>query len=252
MRHEHLSIGKRYPVPTLILAIAVSFVFGTALAQEKAQTNIKPGAAQDSPSARAVENIGLARQLATYGQEQESPLALLTAAQIQLENSFTIIKREKEEKAFEGEQAAGGGTKSAAAAPGLEPSELVAAAERMAGGDQSVLALCRELRSRMAAEEGTKGRVGGPVTHKDRVLARTKDIYKISFRGGELASVLITGDGDTDLDLYVYDENGNLIGSDTDTTDVCLVQWTPIWTGEFRIEIHNLGYVYNAYTLTTN
>lgn len=64
--------------------------------------------------------------------------------------------------------------------------------------------------------------------------------------------MIITGDGDTDLDLYIYDENGNLIGSDVDTTDVCLVSWTPRWTGVFRVEIHNLGYVYNAYTLITN
>ena len=33
-----------------------------------------------------------------------------------------------------------------------------------------------------------------------------------SFVGGELAKVYARGDGDSDLDLYVYDERGNLIG----------------------------------------
>jgi len=252
MRHEHQFKGRQFPVPALVLAIALSCIFGTALAQDKAQTNIKPGEAQASSTSTAVENIGLARQLAAYGQEQESPLALLAAAQIQLENPSMVITREKEEMAFEGEQAAGEGTKSAAVAPGLEPSELVAEAERMAGGDREVLALCRELSGRMEVDEGTKGRVGGAANHRDQVSSRSKDIYQISFRGGELASVFIMGDGDTDLDLFIYDENGNLIGSDVDATDVCLVQWTPRWTGMFRVEIHNLGNVYNVYVLTTN
>lgn len=184
MRHNHLSMGKLFPASALILAIAVSFVFGTAIAQDKAQTNIKQGAETDSPSARSVQNIGLARQLAAYGQEHESALALLAAGQIMMENPSVITKREKQEKGFEGEQAVDIGAKSAPAAPGLEPSELVAAAERMAGGDRSVLALCRELQGRISVEEGTKGRVGGAVVHSDRVLARTKDIYEISFRGG--------------------------------------------------------------------
>ena len=36
------------------------------------------------------------------------------------------------------------------------------------------------------------------------------DLYKIAFRGGEVARAAVSGDGDTRLDLYVYDENGNL------------------------------------------
>ena len=60
------------------------------------------------------------------------------------------------------------------------------------------------------------------------------------------------GDGDTDLDLYVYDENGNLIDKDIDSTDTMLCMWTPKWTGEFIIKIKNLGSVRNYYTLWTN
>ena len=60
------------------------------------------------------------------------------------------------------------------------------------------------------------------------------------------------GDGDTDLDCYVYDANGNLIDSDTDATDYCVLRWRPAWLGTFRLEIRNLGPVYNAYVLRTN
>ena len=74
----------------------------------------------------------------------------------------------------------------------------------------------------------------------------------MTFRGGELAHVDIVGDGDTDLDVYIYDENGNLIDRDTDYDDRPCVMWTPRWTGTFVIKIQNLGRVYNQYTVFTN
>ena len=73
-----------------------------------------------------------------------------------------------------------------------------------------------------------------------------------TFRGGEVSVVRINGDGDTDLDVYVYDENGNLIASDTDGLDFCVVRFVPSWTGQFRIVVRNLGGVYNRFTIDTN
>ena len=40
-----------------------------------------------------------------------------------------------------------------------------------------------------------------------------------------------------DFDLYVYDENGNLIDEDTDYDSDALCVITPNWTGPFRIEV---------------
>ena len=64
--------------------------------------------------------------------------------------------------------------------------------------------------------------------------------------------VAVVGDGDTDLDLYIYDSNGNLIEKDDDYTDTCYCSWTPKWTGAFTIKIKNRGGVCNYYTLYTN
>ncbi len=96
------------------------------------------------------------------------------------------------------------------------------------------------------------GRAGGPGTQVDRVQARGTVVYEERFWGGELAQVLVEGDGDTDLDLYIYDEYGNLVASDTDYTDVCLGQWYPPRTGYYRIEVRNLGSVYNEFSIVTN
>ena len=78
-----------------------------------------------------------------------------------------------------------------------------------------------------------------------------RDTYYQVFTAGVPVELWVDGDGDTDLDLYVYDENGNLIDSDEDGSDTCLAIWTPRWTGTFRIEVRNFGYVSNVYQIWT-
>jgi hypothetical protein len=96
------------------------------------------------------------------------------------------------------------------------------------------------------------GGVFGPVFDCDRLPARSVVTYTILFRAGELAEVFVSGDGDTDLDLRIYDESGNLIDEDTGLSDDCHAAWTPRWTGEFTVQIVNLGSVYNEYCMSTN
>jgi hypothetical protein len=94
------------------------------------------------------------------------------------------------------------------------------------------------------------GAEGGPKRAMDRVRANATDVYTVVFEEDEPAMVGVKGDGDTRLFLTVYDANGNLIASDSG--NICLVRWTPRWTGRFTIKVTNLGRVYNNYVMVTN
>ena len=101
-----------------------------------------------------------------------------------------------------------------------------------------------------AALPAFAGRVGGGIDRHDTVLGGTTDRYTMSFRGGETARIAAKGDGD--IDLYVYDENGNEIAHDSDDDHVPVAQWTPRWTGRFTVKIVNTESYDVDYELITN
>ncbi|MGH8636154.1 MAG: hypothetical protein ACREUZ_03370 [Burkholderiales bacterium] len=57
----------------------------------------------------------------------------------------------------------------------------------------------------------------------------------------------VEGDGDTDLDCFVFDSAGNLLGADRDGTDYCIVTWYQTRGDRLVFRISNLGDVYNRY-----
>lgn len=99
----------------------------------------------------------------------------------------------------------------------------------------------------------TAGALPNPRSSNTSVNGYATDTFKpIVFQAGQEATVTVYGDGDTDLDLYVYDSNGNLVAKDEDRTDTCVASWVPKWTGAFTIVVKNRGSVYNRYTMRTN
>ena len=61
------------------------------------------------------------------------------------------------------------------------------------------------------------------------------------FYAGEYSEVCIQGNGWSDIDLWVYDENGNFIGSSTSYGSYECVSFRPKWTGEFTFVVENEG-----------
>lgn len=202
---------------------------------------------EDKEAAQAgsadISAIKLGNELAKFGYASQSAASLIEAARILSSVPTRAFVAESTER--------GPAVKDAEAKQSkveFDVKKLLADAKRMAKNDDALLALARRVENTPVAA----GRTNGPGRTYERVNARSYDQYNVRFRGGELAEVVVIGDGDTDLDLYVYDENGNLVASDTDYTDNCYVRWYPKWTGNFRIKIVNRGYVYNNYVLITN
>lgn len=230
---------------TAIVAMAALPATLTAQQGAKSQVNAVRAPVVETEATAAVEAAGIAAQLVNYGREHELPLALATAAHLLLHSGVHEVEREATE--------ATGGSETADhpdAGPGMDPDAILAEASALAGGDATVESVIDNVQQ--LAEASAKGRTAGPGSTTDIVSAHSTDTYTIRFRGGEPARVVVQGDGDTDLDCFVYDENGYRIDSDLNYIDRCTLSWQPAWTGPFRIEIRNLGGVWNRYTLVTN
>ena len=81
-----------------------------------------------------------------------------------------------------------------------------------------------------------------------RVRAFQTDSWTVWVSAGH-HEVLVSGDGDTDLDLFVYNSAGRLLDSDDDNTDFCVTSFYMPRAGYITIRIRNLGEVYNEYGL---
>jgi hypothetical protein len=233
----------------------VSTVFSQSTMGDAKQPNRSQEKGKEGSSA-AVSLLDQAGQLVRYARENESPIAMLTAVQIirsvkVQEGSERLAKKQSE--AQKDSDQAKEVKKGATAPPTFDTQKLLAEARSWAKSDTHVKALIdTEASKAKSSSAGTLGATEGPVVHIDAVGPRRIDTYTVTFRGGQVARVAAIGDGDTDLDLYIYDENGQEVVRDTDSSDNCVVQWTPKWTGEFRVKVVNLGYEANAYMLMTN
>ena len=202
----------------------VAFMLPVALmAQEE-----KPEAASVPASETAVQ---VAAELSKYGYAHSDALSLIQAARMAKQAGMTQEAREKAET--QGGQA-DQGAKSGKVC--LDPAQLLADAKELAKNDGVLHARTAQVKNNAVSS----------------VNAHGTDVYRVNFRAGETGIVTVVGDGDTDLDLYVYDQNGNLIDKDVDYTDNCVCTFVPRWTGLFVIKIVNRGSVYNRYVLRTN
>jgi hypothetical protein len=229
-----------------VSAIGALIAGASVVAFAQAQSGNTGAAVKGDPKAdtvaAGVEALAMADNLAAYGIASGDVTAIIQAAKIKRSVPVTALKeRPKSDAAGKADdKAKSGGTD-------LSADGLLAKAEQMAGDNATLRALIADARSTKS-----RGAVGGSKRHQDTVRARSTDQYRLTFRGQEPAVIAVAGDGDTDLDLYVYDENGHAICSDTDATDRMVCRWNPIWTGEFVIRIANLGNVYNRYEVRTN
>lgn len=220
-----------------ILTCLCSMMSLTVFAQEEK----KESAQAASPEISALQ---IAANLACYGYDNYSPTALIEAARIFID---TQVQDLGVEKTMDGD----GKQQEKDSNISFDPAKLLADAREFAGKDKTLLALADKVEKDLKSS-ATRGAVGGPRYSEDIVYAHSTATYQLKFWANELAEVAVIGDGDNDLDLYIYDQNGNLIEKDDDYTDQCICRWIPVWTGTFTIKIVNRGNVYSYYAIATN
>ena len=189
--------------------------------------------------------VKLANQLLRYGYENKSTLALLDALQIFSENPTQAFNATKKGDAVDESKTDGKKAKVS-----FDYESVLADAKAFADGDPNLLALIDNIDAE--AKGAQRGNINGPSRDYSAVNGNSYMDYTASFVANELAEILVSGDGVTDLDLYVYDSNGNLITKDTDYSDDCYVRWVPAWTGRYTIRIVNRGPIYNRFVILTN
>ena len=186
---------------------------------------------------RTLESLALAHRLAVHGQRARRPLALIAAAEILIEHPTRPLAPPPTDLDTAG-----------AVLP--DAVRLLASARALAGDDARLLALIPPLERR--ARSIDRGSLRGPRQLYGQVASATRREHTIEFRGGEPAVVYVSGDGDSDLDVFVYDESGQLVASATGPRDECVARWKPERQGRFRVEVRNLGSASNWYWMATN
>jgi hypothetical protein len=236
----------------LALASALLLVAVPLMADDLKKTDDKKGTNQAPPevaakakpsaNAEAVQQLYLAQSLIEYGRKNKAPEALITAARILGAHGTTEMKEKPTHvKTADAPEAAKNDKK----APDNSPKALLEEAKKLSNNNPSVVALANSV-------ELARGVDPGPQLKFSPLSPRGTEQYRFTFRGGEFAAVTVLGDGDTRLDLYIYDAGGNLVTSHVGPGDKRLATWVPNWTGAYTIQIVNRGTRWNWYTLATN
>ena len=197
---------------------------------------------KNAPKTPGMEQLQLAKQLAIYGYDNGSATALIEAARIMSGVQFDGLEAQVTRNDGQDVESPNGERKMTAAT-------LIADAKKLAGDDKQLLALADGVN---ISGVGTRGAVGGEKGQNDVVYGRSYNDYVVAFKKGIIAQIGVSGNGNSDLDLYVYDEYGHLIVCDNDYSDDCYVSWYPSWTGNYLVRVVNQGTYRNYFTIVTN
>ena len=226
----------------VVLSLFVGSFAVTSMAGNHEQTNVKEKATEDQEKAtdQNMAYLRVSGELAQLAQGSKDAILMLAAARLEAMAATEEVSRDKTSK---------GDATQADVESKPEKVDLYALAEQYAGTNEALHALIEDSKASGATKRKNER---SRVHRRPYVLAHDTDIFYVTFNAWEWAEVTVVGDGDTDLDLHVYDENGNLVDSDIGGTDVAYCSWIPIRTATFRIEVKNWGSVYNRYRITTN
>ena len=235
----------------LVVGVAMTGAFAASPALAQDEVNLEERTGPGEPG--VLDQLHLADNLFAIAVEDGDPILAIAAARLAAGVPVEEVERTPESEPLEpAEPPEGADTAAVESGDGALPEldTILATARELARGDAVLLAMIEDIEATR-----TRGRVGGPGFDRDIARARTNHYYTgrdATFRGGYPAEVAIGGSGYTDLDLYVFDQYGNLVCSSRSRSDREYCRWQPRWTGPFRVEVRNLGWRDNPYVLRTN
>ena len=226
-------------------AILVALAVGPAIAADASKgPNVDPARRGSSPRTEAVAQAALADQVARHADRTRDVLAMIAAERMLGQTGPRAVNPEMrtEGKPKATDPKAGAGTTRDTTLSGM-----LTRARQYAGGRHDLNGLVDDLEKTSA-----KVRKDGPARFAARIGDGVSDVYTLSFRAEEPVMVAITGEGVSDLDLFVEDEAGNRVCASTGAGDDEICRWMPRRNGNFRVRVRNLGAVYNEYRLWSN
>jgi len=132
--------------------------------------------------------------------------------------------------------------------PHLGWQDMLGTAATLAAGNETLEGLIDDLKI-----ETTKGIVNGPVYSISDVRSGGENVYDaLPFEGAAYAEVYLEGQTNSDLNLFIHDDKGRLVCSDTDISDIAYCGWRPAQTGTFTVTVKNKGPSASRYSMMTN
>jgi hypothetical protein len=186
-----------------------------------------------------IEHWLLAEELTTLGLARQDALMLTMAARLKLRHPGVLAPLPRGVAPGDGAAAVRPHPRSAQA--------LLQRARALAQGQPGLLGLIDDV-----AQDRPRGMEDGPRLHAAQAAAGGTDIYREAFRPGETAAVLIAGDGESNLDLYVFDAGGRRICASEKLDDVEVCRWQPLSGGRHVIHVVNRGRAVNRYEMRSN
>ena len=196
-------------------------------------------AAKDETTSKIMERLTLAGLLVNYGYETEDALPLIQAVKIYQELNLQpatdglkpVIEGEGEEE------------ETIANHPARTQKQLLADATQFAKGDPALTSLINGCRKTSRKPMKTF------YSRYDYIAPHKTHIWTVPLSGGKHSFVHLSGDGSSDLDLYLYDLEGREIDKNTSASDQCgLTVFEELST--IVVKIVNRGSVTNNYSLT--
>ena len=247
----------------LVASIAVAAVPIAASAAEadkpkEEKPKLNTGSAE--AGTEAVTSAALAAQLALEGERRKSPLLLLAAAEL-LGDLRESRQRPEVERASEPAAEAPASATAPKKPIELSVPALVARARAHAGTDEKLSDIVDQFSSRgLSYQQGAskpsvdvQGRAFKVIDQGVIGAGETITLSNVIFDASDPAAIIVSGDGDGDVDLWVYDgDSGGLIGDDCDTTSQCIVTWRPLYRGPFTVKMTNVGSIAERYVVLAN